>query len=463
MDIKERLKTLPDAPGVYILKDSKGCPIYVGKASSLRRRVASHFKDRGVSLKQSIIISNTKDIEYILTGSEAEALLMEAALVKENQPRYNVELKDDKSFPRLKLTLNETWPRLLITRKKKPDGAIYFGPYTSSKLLRQAVKILRRLFPLRMCKDFPLPCTDYHIGQCWAPWLGEVNKDSYNRMVNELILFLQGRRAELLKQLFSQMEQASRERHFEDAARIRDQIQALTQVVTKKRDFTIKDELQELRAILNMDSMPNRIEAFDISDIHGLQAVGSMVSFLDGRPDKDNYRRFKIETVKSIDDYSMMREVINRRYSGLVKEGKPLPDLIIIDGGKGHLSTALDELKRLGLDVPSIGIAKQFEYVYLADRKDPVILPPNSKVLHLIQRIRDEAHRFAISYHHRLRKDIVTASELDAVPGIGKKLKRLLVTHFGSLDKIRQAKAETLSRVKYIGKKRAEMIKEYLY
>lgn len=462
MDIKEKLKALPDLPGVYILKDSDGKPIYVGKASSLKKRVPSHFKYDGSSLRQQAIIANTNNIEYILTGSEAEALLLESAIVKEKQPRYNVELKDDKSFPMLKLTLNETWPRLFITRKRKQDGARYFGPYTNVRLLRQAVKLLRRFFPLRMCKDFPKPCIDYSLAQCWSPWLGEVSRPAYERIVQGLVLFLEGRRDKLIKELFARMEEASGERRFEDAARIRNQIQALTEVAGKKQMFTMQDELAELKDTLNLRSTPHRIEAFDISDIYGKFAVGSIVSFLDGRPDKTHYRKFKIQRMKDIDDYAMMREVISRRYSRVIKEGKPMPDLIIIDGGKGHLSTALDELKKLGLNIASIGIAKRFEYIYLPDRKDPVILPPSSKVLHLIQRIRDEAHRFAIGYHHRLRKTQASASELDSVPGIGPKLKRLLITQFGSVDKIRCANVVELARVKFIGKKRAGLIKGYL-
>jgi excinuclease ABC subunit C len=406
MDIKNAVKKFPDSPGVYIMKGAKNKVLYVGKAGSLKKRVSSYFTKSGRSARIDLLVSEIKDIVYIPTNSEAEALIYEASLIKSARPKFNIELKDDKSYPYLKLTVNEEYPRLFVTRKKTDDGAAYYGPYTNVKLLRQAVKFMRSVFPLRVCKKMGKKlCIDHDLSKCLGPCEERIGKRAYRKIVEELKMFLEGRRNILLDELSRRMERVSKELNFEEAARIRDRIRNLSTVVTQRGIPSPMDQIDELKFVLNLKRRPKRIEAFDISNIRGKEAVGSMVSFYDGRPDKDNYRKFKIKTVESIDDYRMMREVVHRRYRRLLDERKQLPDLIIIDGGKGHLSSALNELRKLGIkNIPTIGIAKEFEHIYISKRQLPIILPKDSSILQLIKRIRDEAHRFAKSYHVVLRR-----------------------------------------------------------
>jgi excinuclease ABC subunit C len=463
MDIKKEIKDLPDSPGVYLMKDSGNRIIYVGKAGSLRKRVASYFTRSARSPRTDLLVSKVKNVEYIPTASEAEALIYEANLIKVHKPRYNVDLKDDKSYPYLKLTLNEEYPRLLITRKVEPDGSVYYGPYTDAKLLRQAVSYMRTVFPLRVCRKMGRKlCMNYHVSKCLGPCAGKIDKRSYKRIVDQLVMFLEGKRQRLLKELSRRMEKASGSLDFEEAARIRNRITSLSTVVTKRAVPGPMDQIEELKYILGLKRRPKRIESFDISDIAGKEAVGSMVSFYDGRPDKDNYRKFRIKTVAGIDDYKMMREIVGRRYARLLEEKKGLPDLIIIDGGRGHLSTAVRELSSLGIsDIPVIGIAKEFEHIYVPRKQLPIILPRDSSILQLIRRIRDEAHRFSKKYHTRLRGKLVSASELDNIKGIGKVRKKRLLEHFGSVDRIRYAGKEELTKVKGIDEKAAGSIVRY--
>lgn len=464
MNIEEKLKLLPDAPGVYLMKDGEGSILYVGKARSIKRRVRSYFQRKGnLSPRIEALISHTKTIDYIHTPSEAEALIFEASLIKEHQPRYNVAVKDDKSFPFLKVTTNEEFPRIFIARRRKEDGARYYGPYTEAKLLRVALKIMRRLFPLRTCKVFPKSvCLNYHLGQCLGPCVGRIDKATYDEIVNEARLFLEGRRDTLLKELSRKMEEASRQRAFEEAARIRDQIEALTRVAKSPRKTAVADVLYELKALLGLGTIPASIEAIDVSNIFGTEAVGSVISFHNGKPDKDNYRRFKIKDIKGIDDYGMIREVVRRRYKRAVEESRSLPDLVMIDGGKGHLNCAKEELEQLGLrDLPIMGIAKELERIYLPHKDAPLVLSPGSKASLLLQRIRDEAHRFALSYHHCLKEKQTMDSLLDEIPGIGPKRKSDLIKHFGSIEQITKAPLEELMKVKSIDRKTAANIVEY--
>lgn len=418
MGIKEIINGLPHSPGVYIMKNKTGEALYVGKANDLKKRVSSYFqRSRSHSGRIESLVCRITDIDFIPTSTSAEALIYENGLIKQLTPKYNVALRDDKSYPLLKLTVNEKFPRLIMTREKKDDGAIYYGPYTSAKLLKEALKILQKIFPLRTCNKMPKKeCLQFHIQQCLGPCTGKAGEERYGGLVAELRLFLEGRRVELFKLLSDKMKELSGNERFEEAQECRNRLEILSAVKEDRVSYRPMDELGELANILNIKGRLNRIEAFDISNIMGDEACGSMVYFYKGKPDKNEYRRFKIKTVSGMDDYSMMREIVRRRYSRSLEEKKVLPDLIIIDGGRGHLGVALDELKKLSIDnIPAIGIAKparprgkpataggEFERIYAINRKDPIVLPKESKALHLLERIRDEAHRFAISYHKKL-------------------------------------------------------------
>ncbi len=448
--VRERVAALPEQPGVYLFRGAGGELLYVGKALSLKKRVASYFRHaRLLPPKVARMVARIAELETRTVASEAEALLLEAQLIKELKPRYNVSFRDDKMYPMLKIT-NEPYPRLRVTRRKLADGATYFGPYTDAALMHQAVRFMRRVFPMRTCRTFPeTPCLEYHLGQCLAPCAGYITAGRYQRIVDDLIAFLQGKRDRLLKDLIRRMRHAARDRRFEEAARLRDQVQALTSVIVAKEKSLAAGPLEQLQAALKLPRLPRRIEAFDISNIFGTYAVGSMVVFTEGRPHKAHYRRFRIKTVQGSDDYRMMREVIRRRYGGsLTREQQlPQPDLLLIDGGKGQLSAAGGELAALKLDTPVMGLAKRFEHIFLPGQEAPVVLLPSSPVLHLVQHIRDEAHRFAITYHRQIRDKAVTASALDRVPGIGPKRKMQLLRHFRSVEALSGAKAEDVAEV----------------
>lgn len=458
----EKIKHFPSAPGVYLMKDKDNKIIYIGKASSIKKRISSYFQtSRNVSARKSKLVSKIKEIDYVVTGSKAEALLFEASLIKEYQPRYNVALKDDKSYPLLKLTTFENFPRLCLTRQRKNDGAKYFGPYTDVKLLRVALKTLRNVFPLRTCRIFPKSlCLNYHIGQCLGPCVDKVDKKSYQDIVRQLSLLLEGRRRQLIKELFNRMVQASNDQQFEEAARIRDRLEALSSVIPSSRKaYRHKKELSELKRLLKLSKVPQRIEAFDVSNTGGSHAVGSMVLFCNGESDKSGYRRFRIKDVKGINDYAMLKEIIIRRYT---RERLPLPDLVLIDGGRGHLSSVCNALKRIGLkNLPVISIAKVKEEIFLPQRHEKLLLPENSSALQMVRKIRDEAHRFAISYHQILRAKTLSASGLDNIKSIGFKRKSDLIKHFHSLENIKRANLDQLIEVKGISRKTAKDIIVY--
>ncbi len=478
MDIKETIKNLPNSPGVYLMKDENGDTLYVGKAGNLRKRVSSYFqKARHLRERLELLVSRVRDITFITTSTEAEALIYENSLIKQLAPKYNVALRDDKSYPLFKLAINEKFPRLFITRIKKDDGALYFGPYPDAGLLRESLKILKRIFPLRNCNKMPKKlCLEYHISQCLGPCVGKIDEAGYKNIVTELKLFLQGNIKELLVFLSDRMTEASRREDYEEAARLRNTLEALSAIKERTINYNPRDEADELKNILGIHGNLERIEAFDVSNIMGKEACGSMIYFYKGRPKKSEYRRFKIKTVSKIDDYGMIRELVRRRYSRLLNEKADLPDLILIDGGRGHLNVASDELKNLRLsEIPVIGIAKpahlqgkpmsaggEFEHIYLKDRKEPLILPKESKALHLLEKIRDEAHRFAISYHKMLLSKKIEMSELDNIKGIGKKRKRSLINHFGSVDAIKKvADYNELMKVDGIDEKTAQNIVDY--
>jgi len=473
VDLKEKIRESPNKPGVYLFKDGTKAIIYVGKAASINKRLKSHFS-KTASVKQRAMIDNVADVDYILTPDESTALLLESALIKKHDPKYNISLKDDKSYPRLKLTINEEFPRLSIIRALKDDGAVYFGPYTNSKLLRSAVDFMRRTFPLRTCQKMPdKECLNFYIGQCIAPCVDRTKKKEYLKIVEEVKLLLDGNHNQLIERLNDQMQEASLKKEYERATKIRDRLKALSVVSagsSKFKDIPDKDrirfypnqQIEQLRNILDLPKTPHIIEAFDVSNTFGKGAVGSMVSFKDGKPNTSAYRKFKIKTVRGIDDYSMMREIISRRYNRLIYEKSPLPDLIIIDGGKGHLIASKKELVRLNLwNIPTISIAKGLEKIFVSEKKEPLLLGKFEAALLLLRRIRDEAHRFAISYHRLLRKKEIGVSELDNIDGIGPKKKASLIRYFGSLDEIRMADVEDLIKVDYINEKYAKSIYNY--
>jgi excinuclease ABC subunit C len=397
------LRNVPDAAGVYMMKESHGRVIYIGKAKSLKKRLNSYF-GRDLSSKTVVMMSNVSDIEYRLTPTESMALLLEASLIHKYKPKYNVSLRDDKSFPMVKIT-NEEFPAICITRERQNDQARYFGPYTNAGLLREALKTIRRNFPYRSCRQLPREeCIYYRIGLSPAPCIGKINKMAYAKTIKKISLILEGKTDALIKRLSREMALVSREQRYEEAAKIRDQINALSAIGQGQPVSSSLFELRDLKNLLKLQRLPVRIEAFDISDIFGKEATGSMVSFYRAVPDKNNYRRFRIKTVEGIDDYRMLSEVIHRRYLRLIEEELPVPNLILIDGGKNHLLSAEKELKKLGLQIPLASIAKQHEFIYTKDSVTPTKLRRDTPALNLIRRVRDEAHRFAVSYHHILRR-----------------------------------------------------------
>lgn len=404
--MREQVARLPDAPGVYFFRDKDGKTLYIGKAKSLKKRVQSYF-GRLLDAKTEVMLEKASGISYRRTPSEAEAELLEAALIKEHRPAYNIGLKDDKSFPWVKISAGE-FPVVSLCRRKKGEAetaARYYGPYTNADLLRQALKVIRRVFGFRSCKRLPKePCLYYRLRLCPAPCAGKISSGAYGEIIEEIGLFLESRYEELIAQLSRRMQQASRLQEFEQAARIRDQINALSAIGNTSGKAADFNELEDMRQLLGLERLPRRIEAFDISNIQGASACGSMVSFYNGEPDKNNYRRFRIKTVKGIDDFRMTAEVVSRRYTRLAEEHLPFPDLILIDGGRQHLLVALKELHRMHLDIPVVSIAKERENIYIEGRQEPLQLKADTPALNLIRRVRDEAHRFALSYHRLLRK-----------------------------------------------------------
>lgn len=415
MDIKKRLKKIPASPGVYLFFGKNKKAIYIGKASNLKKRISSYFQRKYRPPKTKAMIGKIKDVSYIPTSSSAEALIYEASLIKEKKPKYNIELKDDKSYPFLKLTINKKFPYLFIIRGKRKDGALYYGPYTNVKLLRKALSMIRSIFLLRSCKNMPKKaCLKAHIKRCVAPCDGSISEKDYKKIVDEVRLFLEGRKEDLLEKLSVHMKEASAKMDYEKALAIRDKIEALSAVWKgRKPPPPLNRETKQLKDILDLAVLPARIEAFDISNIHGKEAVGSMVTFFSGKPQKSEYRRFRIKEIAGMDDYGMIREIMRRRYTRLLREKRQLPDLIVIDGGKGHLGVARDELDKIeGLSrIPVISIAKGKEYIYVEGKLKALDLACTTAALKLIMRIRDEAHRFAISYHKLLRKKVLFKRE----------------------------------------------------
>ncbi|MDP2905825.1 MAG: excinuclease ABC subunit UvrC [Candidatus Omnitrophota bacterium] len=404
--LKKKVSALPEAPGVYMFKDGAGKVIYIGKAKSLKKRVQSYF-NRALDAKTQVMISKAADLDFIATPSQSHAEILEASLVRRYLPQYNIDLRDDKSFPWIRISADE-FPVVSVCRRKKQeakDKSFFSGPYTDPAGLRQAIRLIRKIFGYRSCKKMPRkPCLYGRLDLCPAPCAGIVTARAYRQTIAQIKMFLGSRYEELADTLGAQMTQAALENDFERAACLRDRLNALSALASSPEHAAGIDESEGLKVLLKIDKPPLRIEALDISNMSGKEACGAMVSFLRGRPDKNNYRRFRIKTVSRIDDYAMTREVVLRRYSRLLREKAPLPDFILIDGGKGHLLAAQKELERLNLDIPLAAIAKAEENLYIKNRPRPVKFRTDTPALNLIRRIRDEAHRFAVSYHHILRR-----------------------------------------------------------
>ncbi|OPX88761.1 excinuclease ABC subunit UvrC [Pelotomaculum sp. PtaB.Bin117] len=608
MQLEEKLKLLPAKPGVYLYRNADGEIIYVGKALSLKNRVRSYFQAGAQHQpKTKVMLEKVAGLDYIVTDSEVEALILEQNLIKEHRPRYNVLLKDDKSYPYLKITLNESYPRVQITRRHVKDGSRYFGPYTRVGAVNETLRLLKKIFPFRSCKQREpaareRPCLNHHIKRCLGPCCGLTDRETYRAMINEVCLFLEGRQEDLIKHLTARMEEAAGNLEFEKAAVLRDQLRSVREVIEKQKiisngfedqdviamarafdeacvmvffvrggkligrdhfilkgtedlsraevlgafikqyytgiDFiprevllseSVEEEkavieewltgrkgvrvflktpsrgekkklvemvaknalltleqvqsdgaaqgeeaaaaLTELAGALALERPPRRLECYDISNTQGTGSVASMVVFEEGKPARDQYRRFKIRTVTGPDDYASMQEVLRRRFTRALEEKKlfstgqisskeakfyRLPDLVIVDGGKGQLAAARRVMRELGLEkIPAYGLAKEEELLFGEGQPDPVALPPDSRALYLLQRLRDEAHRFAVTYHRNLRGKAGLKSLLDEVEGIGEVRRRALLKAFGSISGIEKASLADLTAVKGMNKKAA--------
>jgi excinuclease ABC subunit C len=411
--LKEKLASLPLKPGVYLFKDKSGTIIYIGKAKSLRKRVASYFRPNP-TIKTSVLLDRLYDIDYIQTSTELDALILEDELVKKYKPRYNITLKDDKAYPYLKLTVNEEWPRLYLVRRKEDDGALYFGRYQGG-MVRAVIRLIKKLFPIRWCAESPLrkreqPCLFYRTGSCSGPCIGKISQPEYRALVQGIILFLEGKAGQAINKMKEEMEKAAAERNFERAAYLRDRIRLLEKMMEGKTDLVrapsprLLAQVTELQKELKMGKPPMRIEAFDISNIQGSNIVASMVTFFGGVPLKNEYRRFKINSVKGEpNDVKSIYEVVARRYGGSLSKKMDPPDLLLIDGGLAQVNSAQRALEEAGLDRPIIGLAKREEEIFFPGRARPLRLGRRSPALQLLQKIRDEAHRFAVSFHRQRR------------------------------------------------------------
>jgi len=378
------------------MKDKTGRVIYVGKAANIKKRVSSYFTRPQIVYKNEVLLRQVCGIQAIATDSEHEAFLLESRLIKQLKPRYNISLKDDKSFPFIKIT-KQDYPRLFVGRKKPNENVQYLGPYTNAKFLRLTLKSLRKIFPFCSCYRFPKKeCLFFHLGLCPGPCIDKISKKDYRKNIQDFKHFLRNGSKSLIGELKKRMQHYAKIKKFEEAIKLREKIKAWG-LISKQSRLPIWEAL-------GLKRQPYRIEAFDISNIGASQAVGSMVIFLGGKPHKSGYRRFRIKAVEGIDDYKMLREVLNRRYFRVITEDLAKADLIVIDGGKGHLNVACQQLKDLGLDMPIIAIAKGQELIYTVTKKKPIKLDRENQVLQLIQHVRDEAHRFAINYHKLLRK-----------------------------------------------------------
>ena len=477
--VREKLSALPDKPGCYLMRDRKGTIIYVGKAVSLRRRVQSYFRDsteRTAPPKLRSLIHCVADLETVTVRSDAEALLMESNLIKQYRPRFNILLRDDKRYPALRGDPREPVPRLTTCRIVRDDQALYFGPFPSDSVVRTVLDFTEKRFGLRKCKPI-LPdaetyqhCINDIVRFCSAPCVNRVTPEEYRLRFDEACAFLRGERLGIIEEVKAQMETVARERNYEKAALLRDTWLALVEMVKQRRRVVLSTPemhevdaqagLRELQALIGLPSLPTLIEGFDISNLFGTHSVASLVVAVKGLPDRRFYRRFRIQTVEGADDPRSMAEVIRRRYTRVRDEGKPMPGLVLVDGGITQLRAARAELAALGLgQVPSVGLAERFEEIVTDDGREPLRLPLESKALKVLIRLRDEAHRFALDYHRRLRNRIIRESALDDLPGIGAARKATLLSHFGSVYRLSRATVEEIDAVPGIDRTLAEAIK----
>jgi excinuclease ABC subunit C len=525
--IRKKVSALPHKPGIYLMRDRFGTVIYVGKALNLRKRVSQYFQSSrrmGWDLKFNALVEAICDFDFHVVRSEPEALLLESKLIKEFKPRYNISFRDDKRFLMLKVNLNDPIPNFTFARFKKDDGARYFGPFVNATAARNVVTLAQRQFNLRGCRVFTPGESDYkhclyaHLKYCTAPCVGNVSREQYLEQVKAACNFLEGQCRKMQEQLEGEMKRAAAARDYEKAASLRDLVRDLKTTWKKTEKFARipyslpgniqpQNDLVELANVLDLPRPPLRIEGFDISNISGTFAVASLVSFKNGRPDRANYRRFKIKTVEGQDDFASMAEVVRRRYTRLLNESPSqkskndevgeavpeelqklvnetsrkvrnripvknselqmgnsnLPDLILIDGGKGQLSAACAELAKLGLGkIPVVGLAKEFEEIYLPGKSEPLRLGLAHPAVKLLQRIRDESHRVANSYNAQLRLKRISESVLDEFPGIGERRKSALLKKFGSVRRLQLATTEQISEVPGFGGKAAKELKKFL-
>lgn len=479
--VREKLRALPDKPGCYLMRDRRGRIIYVGRAVSLRKRVQSYFRPstiRRADPKLRSLVHSVHDLDILPARNEAEAVLTEGRLIKEYRPRYNVSFRDDKRFLMIRADARLKFPAFEPCRIRREDGCLYFGPYTASSAARAALDFAERTFGIRKCSPL-IPdastykhCHDDIIRTCAAPCVGKVTETEYHRRFDEACAFLRGERPAFLKGLKDAMAEASAARDFEKAAAIRDTWLLLKRAIRERGRGGVTPEMKRrdgvagvaaLKDVLGLEKAPRVIEAFDISNIVGTYAVAAMVCSADGAARRNRYRRFRIKTVEGADDPAMMAEVVGRRYRRLLEEKAGLPDLVLVDGGPAQLQAARGALDRLGLQaLPTAGLAKQQEEIYAQGRAAPIRLPASSPALKVLQRLRDEAHRFALAYHQRLRNRAIRESALDEIPGIGEKKKRALLTAFGSVRDLAGVPEEQIASVAGIGYELAKAIKARL-
>ena len=479
--IAEAPGNLPDKPGCYIMRDKRGSIIYVGKAASLRKRVRSYFRDatlRHADPKLRGLIKSTTDIELVLARTEAEAVLTEARLIKEYRPRYNVDFRDDKRFLMISVDLATDFPVFRLCRMQKDDGRSYCGPYASSAAARAALDFIEKRFGLRKCRPrVPGPTDHEHcindiVRYCSAPCIGKISAPEYAERVESARGFLKGERPELLGEVRTRMEEASESLDFERATALRDLLFRLSEISRNRakalgtpemrRDEALRGT-REIGEALGMPAAPEIIEAYDISNISGTYAVGSMVCAVRGVPRRNRYRRFRIRMAARIDDVGMMSELVGRSFASRAEGTGELPDLVLVDGGLGQASFVRKELTKLGLSrIPVVGLAKQYEELHIENRRTPLRLPSGTPGLLVLQRIRDEAHRFALDYHRQLRSKVVRESALDDIVGIGASRKKVLLRHFGSIQRLMRATEEQIAAVPGFGGVTAKNVKEAL-
>ncbi len=466
--VEDKLKQLPKSPGVYMHKDIEGEIIYVGKAAHLRSRVRSYFQESSKpDFKTKVMVDEIADIDWFETGSEVDALFLESAMIKRYQPKFNVMLRDDKQFLYIKIT-NDEYPRVWFTRRPMDDGADYYGPFTSAFGLRKAMRQLRRSFPYVTHRTLPKrACLHYHIGLCPGPEIDAVPPQEYRKNLRYLRRYLSGKGGAVIRELEKNMNRLSREQRYEEAATVRNQIQNLRSL-SRQHIFGDKElfdlhrdqALSSLQNLVGLDETPRRIECYDVSHIQGTNNVASMVVFTDGVPNRGEYKKFKLRTPGN-DDYKHMHEVLTRRLKRWNQW--PRPEVIVIDGGKGQVQAAHTALHDMDTDVPVLGLAKKFECIIRKAEDgswEEIALERNDSLLKLLQHIRDEAHRFAVTYHSQVRGKQQTASRLESIQGIGPATRKKLIRTFGSFQGVKNASEQELSSV--VGPKTAKTITQHL-